>query len=188
MDAANPDVSSLLRPGEITEVVGRLSSGRTSLFLACLREVTRRGALAALVDTDHALDPRSAGRAGVDLARLLWVRCGGAREAALRATDHLVRCRGFGLVVLDTGESPPSVPVSRAFRLKFAVRRSGMSLLVVGRRRIVGSCATVAIESARSALEWSGPGSTPTSLARMQTRLTWLRGAQGTRAACEWIA
>src|SRR3989338_5124693 len=85
-------------PGTITEIVGRLSSGRTSLLVACLGEVTGRGAVAALVDADGALDPASAARAGVDLARLLWVRCGGRRDVALRAADLLVRCPGFALV------------------------------------------------------------------------------------------
>src|SRR5438046_9505100 len=76
-----------VRFGEITEIVGRPSSGRTSLFTSCLRDVTRRGAVAALVDTDQTFDPASAARAGVDLGRLLWVRCGGRRDLALRAAD-----------------------------------------------------------------------------------------------------
>src|SRR5207244_3561627 len=71
-----------VRRGEITEIVGRPSSGRTSLFTACLRDVTRREAVAALVDAEQAFDPASAARAGVDLRRLLWVRCGGRRDRA----------------------------------------------------------------------------------------------------------
>src|SRR5438552_12622659 len=77
-----------VRRGEITEIVGRRSSGRTSLFAACLRGVTRRGAIAALVDADQTFDPVSAARAGVDLRRLLWVRCGGRPDLALRAADR----------------------------------------------------------------------------------------------------
>src|SRR2546426_7932451 len=76
-----------VRRGEITEIVGRPSSGRTSLFTACLRDVTRRGAIAALVDADQTFDPASATRAGVDLRCLLWVRCGGRRDLALRAAE-----------------------------------------------------------------------------------------------------
>ena len=55
----------LLRQGAMTELVGPLSSGRTSLLMLCLRDVTRRGALAALVDTDHAFDATGAAAAGV---------------------------------------------------------------------------------------------------------------------------
>src|SRR5262245_52424524 len=91
----------IVRPGAITEVVGRLSSGRTSLLMACLREHTQFGAVAALVDTDQAFDPTSAARGEVDLRRLLWVRCSGRRDVALRATDLLVRCPGFALIALD---------------------------------------------------------------------------------------
>jgi len=47
-----------------------------------LREVTRRGGLAALVDTDHVFDPRGAARAGVELSRVLWVRCGRRTDRA----------------------------------------------------------------------------------------------------------
>src|SRR2546429_5559955 len=83
--------TSWVRAGTITEIVGELSSGRTSLMTACLRDVTAAGGMAALVDADGAFDPGSAARAGVVLAHLLWVRCGGRREAALAATGLLPR-------------------------------------------------------------------------------------------------
>jgi hypothetical protein len=114
----------IVRPGAITEVVGRLSSGRTSVLTTCLRDLTRAGAVVALVDADQAFDPASAAHAGLDLRRLLWVRCEGRRDVALRATDLLVRCPGFALIGLDVGESPPRLPLAGAFRLKLALRRS----------------------------------------------------------------
>ena len=177
-----------LRAGEITEIVGRMSSGRTSVLIACLRDVTQEGRLAALVDADHAFDPRSAERAGVDLSRVLWVRCGGRRDVALRATDVLVRCRGVALVVLDTGEIPARRSTGGAFRLKFALRRSGAALVVAGARRIAGSCAALAVETARSAVGWEGPGCPPTRLAFVRTRLTWLRGHGQGADEREWVA
>src|SRR5215467_6427096 len=79
--------------GEITEIVGGLSSGRTSHLLACLGEVAGRGETAALVDTEEIFDPASAAEAGIDLRRLLWVRCGGNREVALRAAGSPDRAR-----------------------------------------------------------------------------------------------
>src|SRR5215510_12491573 len=128
-------------PGEITEIVGDLSSGRTSHLLACLGDVVERGETAALVDSEETFDPESAAQAGIDLRRLLWVRCGGNRELALRAADMLVRCPGFALVALDLGERVPRLPPTMAFRLKFAVRRTDVALLIVGRRRLTGSSA-----------------------------------------------
>jgi len=176
-----------VRRGEITEIVGRPSSGRTSLFTACLRDVTRRGAIAALVDTDQTFDPASATRAGVDLRCLLWVRCGGRRDLALRAADLLVRCPGFALIGLDLGEAPPRLPLTLAFRLKFAVERAETALLIVSRRRVTGSGASLVVETERKAIAWAGPGPAPTRLAAARTSARVLR-ARRTPAALppEW--
>jgi hypothetical protein len=162
----------IVRPGAITEVVGRLSSGRTSLLLACLRDHTRAGAVVALVDADQAFDPGSAARAGIDLRRLLWVRCGGRRDVALRATDLLARCPGFALIGLDVGESPPRLPLAGAFRLKLAVRRSGAALLVVSARRITGAAATLAQKGGSICMVGSAQ---PPRAWRMRSRLSVLR-------------
>jgi hypothetical protein len=62
--------------GCLTEICGPASSGRTTLLLAALAAVTRRGEFCVVVDASDALDPHSAAAAGVDLDRLLWVRCG----------------------------------------------------------------------------------------------------------------
>jgi hypothetical protein len=62
--------------GAISEFVGPESSGRTSLALSFLAGVTRAGSVAAWIDVSDGLDPESAAAAGVDLSRLLWVRCG----------------------------------------------------------------------------------------------------------------
>jgi hypothetical protein len=172
----------LLRQGAITEIVGPLSSGRTSLFVACLRDVTRRGAVAAVVDADQAFDPVSAARAGVDLSRLLWVRCGGRRDRALRAADRLVRCPGFALVGLDLGETAPRLALAAAFRLKFAVERTDAALLIVGRRPVAGPGASLVVETVRWGLDWAGPGLEPTRLARLLTDVRVLRARQISRA------
>lgn len=168
--------------GEITEIVGSLSSGRSSVLVAGLRDVTRAGAVAALVDVDHAFDPASAAAAGVDLRRLLWVRCDGRRDAALRAADLLTRCPGFALVALDLGESPPRLPLTAAFRLRLAARRSGIALVVLARQRIAGAAAALALETSRGTVQWTGPGRAPTRLARVETRLRVIRRRGGVEA------
>jgi len=61
--------------GCLTEICGPASSGRTTLLLAALAAATRRGEFCVVVDASDALDPYSAAAAGVDLDRLLWVRC-----------------------------------------------------------------------------------------------------------------
>ncbi|MDH4017484.1 MAG: hypothetical protein OEV20_09100, partial [Actinomycetota bacterium] len=92
--------------GQIGELFGPASSGRTAIALALLAETTEaRCELAALVDAADAFDPPSAEAAGVDLDRMLWVRPGGPLEA-LRCTERLMETGGLPLVLLDL--SPPS--------------------------------------------------------------------------------
>ena len=62
--------------GEISEITGEASSGGTSVILSLLAEATARGEVAAYIDASDCLDPLSAAAAGVNLERLLWVRCG----------------------------------------------------------------------------------------------------------------
>ena len=75
--------------GEISEITGEASSGGTSVILSLLAEATARGEVAAYIDVSDSLDPISAVAAGVELERLLWVRCGQAGgvqfPASLRA-------------------------------------------------------------------------------------------------------
>jgi RecA/RadA recombinase len=60
--------------GQLSEIAGPSSSGRTTLALQAIAASTRRGELAALVDTFDRLDVASAAAAGIDLDRLLWIR------------------------------------------------------------------------------------------------------------------
>jgi recombination protein RecA len=62
--------------GAITEMVGAECSGRTGLALSFLAGITKAGKVCAWVDVSDRLQPESAAATGVDLARLLWVRCG----------------------------------------------------------------------------------------------------------------
>lgn len=62
--------------GALTEFVGEECSGRTSVTLSFLARVTAAGKVAAYVDASNTLNPSSAAAAGVDLTRLLWIRCG----------------------------------------------------------------------------------------------------------------
>ena len=62
--------------GSIVELCGAGSSGRTSLTFSLLAKATEQQEACAYVDVSDALDPMSLASAGVDLRRLLWVRCG----------------------------------------------------------------------------------------------------------------
>jgi recombination protein RecA len=62
--------------GAITEMTGPESSGRTSLALSYIARVTHEDNVCAWIDVCDALHAESAAAVGVDLSRLLWVRCG----------------------------------------------------------------------------------------------------------------
>ena len=172
----------MIPAGEITEIAGHRSAGRTSLLVRCLADVTRAGGIAALIDTDDVFDVAGAARAGVELRRLLWVRCGHRRSAALRAVDALARCRGFALVAWDVGDAPPRLGLAGAFRLKLAARHSRTALLIVSPRRIAGAAALLAVEARRVDTRWEGAPPLARRLAGMRTAVQVVR-ARGRRVA-----
>jgi recombination protein RecA len=158
--------------GCLTEICGPASSGRTTLLLAALAAATRRGECCAVVDASDALDPQSVAAAGVELERLLWVRCGesshqagprsdkrglGERrlderrlEQVLRVADLLLESGGFGMIALDLGDLPPQVarriPLTTWFRFRRAVEHTSTVLLAVERQSIAGSCSSLLIK------------------------------------------
>ena len=73
-----------LAVGAISELTGPECSGRTSLALSFVARMTEAGRVCAWVDVSDALDPESAAAAGVDLERLLWVRCGAGAQKSER--------------------------------------------------------------------------------------------------------
>jgi hypothetical protein len=62
--------------GAITEIVGPECSGRTALVFSFLAGITRDAKVCAWIDVSDALHPESAAASGVDLERMMWVRCG----------------------------------------------------------------------------------------------------------------
>ena len=77
--------------GAISELVGPECSGRTSVALSFVAQMTGSGNVCAWVDVCDGLDPESGAAAGVDLKRLLWVRCGTARRPAQPGTEAAFR-------------------------------------------------------------------------------------------------
>lgn len=75
-----------LPQGALTEFVGPECSGRTSVALSFLARMTREERVCAWIDVSNAFDPASAASVGVDLRRLLWLRCGVASATTRRAS------------------------------------------------------------------------------------------------------
>jgi len=163
--------------GGLSEISGPASSGRTGVMLATLAGATRREEACALVDASDNFDPASAAAAGVDLDRLLWIRCGkhdrsslrkgqqraalGRLEQVLKVTDLLLQGGGFGMVVLDLGDIPVEsvrrVPLTSWFRFRRAVEPTATVLLVVEREACAKTCASLVVRLQRTAIHGCGP-------------------------------
>jgi hypothetical protein len=107
--------------GALSELTGRHSSGATTLSLQLLGAATARGEIAALIDASDRLDMSSVCAAGIDPARLLWVRGQSTERAhgprahdlleralarAIKAVSLVLQAGGFGVVVLDVADVP----------------------------------------------------------------------------------
>ena len=160
----------------LSEIAGPASSGRTGLMLSALAAATRRQEVCALVDASDSFDPCSAAAAGVDLQRLLWVRCNqapspreragagskrrlstnsgfafaGALEQVLKVTDLLLQSGGFGMVVLDMGDIPAEsvrrVPLTSWFRFRRAVEPTATVLLLIEQEPSAKTCASLVLQ------------------------------------------
>jgi len=135
-----PELDALLNGGlpvgAISEIVGPECSGRTSLALTFVAAMTQAGKVCAWVDVSDTLHPESAAALGVDLSRLLWIRCGAVApnrkswsrlEQGLRVSDLLLQGGGFSCIVLDLGslsaEYALRVPLATWFRFRAAAER-----------------------------------------------------------------
>lgn len=150
-----PSLDAVLRGGlprgQLSEIAGPRSSGRTTVLLQVMGAATRRGEIAALVDTNDRLDVASAAAAGVALERLLWIRgaaggpvAGGAGAhamerglaQALKALTLVLQAGGFGVVALDLADVPAAalrrLPLTTWLRVQRAVEgRDTACVLVV---------------------------------------------------------
>jgi hypothetical protein len=157
--AALDEATGGLPRGCLTEIFGPASSGRTSLLLSIFAAATHREEVCALIDAEDAFDPASASAAGVQLDRLLWVRCDNA-ENSLKAADLLIQGGGFGMVALDLGDTPPAtarrISLTSWFRLRRAVENTPTVLISVAQQSNAKTCATLQLQCARERVSWTG--------------------------------
>ena len=158
--------------GCLTEVCGPASSGRTSVLLAALAAATQRQEVCALVDISDAFNPHSAAAAGVNFEKMLWVRCGHLHKSgspqrrrvtekknekiekpvdqALRVTDLLLQSGGFGLVIIDLGDTPLKmarrIPLASWFRFQRAVEHTATVLFVISQVPCAQTCASLLLK------------------------------------------
>lgn len=136
--------------GTLSEIFGSVSSGRTSLLFSLLAYATAHDEICALVDTHNVFAPSTAVAAGIDLDRLLWVRCAANIEHAFKATDLLLQAGGFGLVVLDmadvSGKDAKRIISSWWYRFRRTVENKPTSIVVMAADSCLRSCASLSLE------------------------------------------
>jgi recombination protein RecA len=155
-----PCITGGIPRGALTEIAGPASSGRTSLLYSLLAAASSEQEFCALLDAEDAFDPESAAAAGVRLSQVLWIRCGGNVEHALKAADMLAQGGGFGLVAIDLGGTPVKVvrriPLAAWFRLRHAVEDTRAALVVVAQQIHAHSCSALKIQLSRGRALWKG--------------------------------
>ena len=155
-------VGLALTRGAVAEIAGEASSGKTSLMLAVLAELTAKGEICAVVDSANSFDPCSATLAGVVLENLLWVKCGGEIEKAFMAADYLVQAKGFGAVWLNLNALPKNklrmVPRTYWYRYRTRVKETPTLFLVTTEFPVAGSASQRSFLFSRRRTGWSGMG------------------------------
>jgi hypothetical protein len=150
--------------GQVSELIGPRSSGRTSLLFQMLAAATGRGEVVALVDALDMFDVESAADAGIDLDRLLWIRgfvvpnpglCRDLNQRAMvqaiRAFTLVLQAGQFGLVAFDAGEAPADavrrLPFTTWLRLQRMVEGTQTVCLLVGSDRMARSPAGLTLHA-----------------------------------------
>ncbi len=90
-----------LPKGRIVEIFGPEASGKTTLTLCTIREIQKKGGVAAFIDAEHAFDPIYAKKIGLNLDDLL-ISQPDTGEQALEITETLVRSNAVDLIVVDS--------------------------------------------------------------------------------------
>jgi recombination protein RecA len=165
--------------GQLSEIVGPASSGRTTLVLQTIAASTRRGEIAALVDTFDRFDVASAAAAGIDLERLLWVRgpsislgtsiatslgsASGGQDAtvnrALKAVTLVLQAGGFGCVVLDLADVSPvalrRIPFTTWLRVQRIIEGSETACVLMASHPLARSAGGLTLSLA-GRVRWTG--------------------------------
>jgi recombination protein RecA len=151
--------------GALTQIcapVG-ITSGRTSLLLSLLAQVTGKEQFCAVVDESDSFDPESADAVGVCLSRLLWVRCiqrgMKAVEQAFKSADILMQNGGFGVIAIDLGNVDEKlirkIPLTTWFRFARVMEAMPTALVILLPYSAAQSCAALTLNLGASA-QWSG--------------------------------
>ena len=128
-----PELDSLLPMagipcGQLIEITGGVSSGKTSLVFRLMATLTAAGNRVAYVDFSRSFFPDAAAVSGVDLKSLLVVTAGGqAVPDGIRTGELLLRENRARVVVFDLAAAKHPLPLGLLHRLRLrTVRARGL--------------------------------------------------------------
>lgn len=141
--------------GAITELVAArfASSGQKTLQAQLLAHATRER-VCALIDATNSFDPKSAQAMGVNLRRLLWVRCSGndmnALEQAFQCADLVLQASGgFGVIAVDLSGIAPrfvrKVPLTTWFRFRGVIEKQETALIFSTSHTVTSTCSELVL-------------------------------------------
>jgi hypothetical protein len=196
-----------LPKGHLSEIAGRPSSGRTTVLLQLLSAITRRGEIAALVDTFDRFDVTSAVAARIDLDRLLWIRGHDifspvqseastfferTIDRGLKALNLVLQAGGFSIAALDLADVPPAmlarIPFTTWLRVQRTIEGSETACVLIVPRPLARSAGGLTL-SIDGRTTWSGDSDRSRCLAglSMDVRVISPR-RQGEKAALMAVA
>jgi hypothetical protein len=186
-----PEIDALtggLPRGALTEIFGPACSGGTSFLFSALGARTGHDEACALIDGSDMFAPCSAAAAGVDLKKLLWVRCHSI-DQTLRATDLLLQSGGFGFIAVDVSDISPKlvrhVPLDSWFRFRRAVEDTPTILLLLSRESNAKTCASLVLQLHGRAVHWLNPESISDATSRAHPRANSY--VEGERHSPAWL-
>ena len=175
LEALDAIIDGGLVRGRVSEIVGPVGSGRTTLGARFVAAATRAGEVAAWIEQSRSFAPADIAAGSANLDRVLWASVDDRRgrgfdssgrfrryrfSAVFKAAELVLKAGGFGLVVIDSGVSAP-LPQSIALRLAREAERSGATVVVIAPHRICGTFAALSLQLTR--LEASFNRLTPAS-------------------------
>jgi len=153
--------------GTISEFTGSFSSGKTSLLFTLLAATTSEHFRVAYIDTFDTFDPHFARTAGIQLQRLLWIRCQGDSllnkvRNSLKTADILTRSQDFRVIVLDLEPASnqgreanvQKIPFHCWFRIKKVLQGKKVAFFLLSHNPCAGSAATTVLGLDRSSVRW----------------------------------
>jgi hypothetical protein len=176
------DLDAMLRGGlprgELSEIVGPASSGRTTVLWQVIAAATVRGEIAAVVDTFDRLDVASVLAAGIAPDRMLWIRGEAslppdrAIDRALKAFNLVLQSGGFGVAAIDLADAPRTtlngLPFTTWMRVQRAVEGSETACLLVGPHPLGRSAGGLTL-SLTGRIRWAGDSDRSAHLGGLDT-------------------